>query len=156
MNQWRVEPRKKKSAKRLAAPRLAVIGLGIVLPFWGCLSLNQMAPPVGPDFLMVAARRGMEATTLELGRQVYLSTCVKCHSVEPIGRYSARRWRKILPRMAGESKLDDQRRAAVEAYVMLARALLDENAETESEIAGSRDSTSGESVVDTYSTHEGG
>lgn len=133
-----------------------VTGLGMFALFSGCMTLEQMAPPVGDKFQLVAARHSVDVATLELGREVYLSDCVKCHSVEPIARYSERRWHKILPRMASESELNDQRRAALEAYVMWALALLDENAKTESETAGSRKAASGESIADTYATHGGG
>lgn len=116
---------KNKSTKNRIVSTLGVImSLGLLLPFSACQTLEQMAPPVGDQFRTIAARRGVAATTLELGREVYLSDCAKCHSIEPIGRYSARRWRKILPRMSRESELDEQRTAAVEAYVMLARAVL--------------------------------
>ncbi len=135
---------------------LAVVALGMFTLFSGCMTLEQMAPPVEGKFRMIAARDGVKLATLELGRQIYLSDCVKCHSVEPIGRYSAKRWRSILPEMARETKLDERQTEAVEAYVMLACVLLEENAKTESEIAGRQESASGASVVDMRSTHRGG
>ena len=110
--------------------RLLVVGLGILLPFAGCQTLAEMAPPVGSEFRAVAVRRSVDLVTLELGREVYLTDCARCHSIEPISRYSAERWRKILPRMARETKLDARREAAVEAYVMLAHAFLEQNAKT--------------------------
>ncbi|MCH7871497.1 MAG: hypothetical protein IID33_07335 [Planctomycetes bacterium] len=90
----------------------------------GCMTLEQMAPPVGVEFQRVAQRQHVNLSALELGRQVYLLDCAKCHGVEPIGRYSESRWRKILPRMGKESKLDAQEQAAVNAYVMAAHAFL--------------------------------
>lgn len=135
---------------RVVSTLAIVTGLGALPLFSGCMTLEQMVPPVGEDFLVVAAQRGMEQTTLELGREIYLSDCVKCHSVEPIGRYSADHWREILPRMSREAELDDQRSAAVDAYVTLARALLEKRARTEGEIATGRERVSRENVLDPY------
>ncbi len=126
------------------------MGLGMFPLFSGCMTLEQMAPPVEGEFQMIAARHSVDTTTLEWGREIYLSDCVKCHSVEPIGRYSAKRWRKILSRMAEESKLDDQRLAAVAAYVTLARVLLEEKPKSEREIATSRERASRETALGTY------
>ena len=92
----------------------------------GCMTLEQMAPPVGVEFQQVAQRRNVDVSTLELGRQVYLMDCARCHSVAPIGRYSESRWRKILPRMGKDTKLDADEQAALDAYVMTARAFLSE------------------------------
>lgn len=136
---------------------LAVVtGLGMFALFSGCMTLEQMAPPVGDKFQIVAARHGVDVATLELGRKVYLSDCVKCHSVEPIGRYSLEKWHRMLPKMLDESLLYGEDARALEAYVTLAHVLLAETAESEAEIAGNRESTSGESVVEMYSTHGGG
>lgn len=144
------------STKKRAMCTVAIMmGLVSVSVYLGCQTLEQMAPPVGSEFQDLAARHSVDLATLELGRQIYLSDCVRCHSVEPIGRYSRGHWRKILPRMAQETKLDKQREAAVEAYVMLARELLEEEAEAAGEIARGRESTSAENVVDTHSTQEG-
>ena len=90
----------------------------------GCMTLEQMAPPVGIEFQRVARRQHVDLSTLELGRRVYLMDCARCHGVEPISRYSESRWREILPRMGKESKLDAQQQAAVNAYVMAAHAFL--------------------------------
>ncbi len=135
---------------RVISTLAIVTGLGTLPLFSGCMTLEQMAPPVGADFLIVAAQRGMEQTTLELGREIYLSDCVKCHSVEPIGRYSADDWREILPRMSREAELADQRSAAVDAYVTLAHAFLEESARTEGESATGRERVSRKNALDSY------
>lgn len=90
----------------------------------GCMTIEQMAPPVGVEFQRVAQRQHVDLSTLELGRQVYLMDCARCHSVEPISRYSESRWREILPRMGEESRLDAEEQAAVNAYIMAAHAFL--------------------------------
>ena len=121
------------SIKRYAPPIMAATaGTCVVLLSAGCMSLERMAPPVDERFIAIAGR-GAEPTTLEMGRQVYLRDCARCHSVEPIERYSAEHWRKILPKMAEKSYLDDRRTAAVEAYVLAAHSVLARRAETDSQ-----------------------
>ena len=134
----------------------AVAGLGVCPLYSGCMTIEQMAPPVGAELQSVALRHSVDLATLELGRGIYLSNCVKCHSVEPIGRYSAEKWRSLLPEMAEKTLLNVDDARALEAYVTLAHVLLAETAETETEITGIHESDSAESVVDTYSTHGGG
>ena len=134
--------------RSLVCASAMVMGLGTLPWFSGCMTLEQMAPPVGAEFLMVAAQRGMEQTTLEAGREIYLTDCARCHSVEPIGRYSAQYWREILPRMAEEAELDDAEAAAVDAYVTWAHALLEKRARTEGEMAMGRERSSRKKAPD--------
>ncbi len=94
----------------------------VVFLLAGCMTLEQMAPPVGPDLLAVGERQGVGAETLRLGRDLYVTDCARCHSVEPIERYTVRRWRDALPRMAREAKLNRQQTEAVTAYVLAVRA----------------------------------
>ena len=138
-----------ESARHRVVFTLAIVtGLGTLPWFSGCMTLEQMAPPVGAEFLMFAAQRGMEQTTLEAGREVYLTDCARCHSVEPIGRYSAGQWHEILPRMAEEAELDDAEAAAVDAYVTWAHALLEKRARTEGEMAMGRERSSRKKAPD--------
>ena len=111
-----------KVARIRALWALAFLG-GLALHA-GCMTLEQMAPPVDAGLQLVAQRQHVGVSMLELGRQVYLMDCARCHGVEPIGRYSESHWRKILPRMTKESKLNAQQQAAVNAYVMAAHAFL--------------------------------
>lgn len=150
MKQKRVETMKNKSEKHRTVLSLAIVtGLGMFSLFLGCQTLEQRAPPVGEEFQKVADRHRVDVATLELGREIYLSECARCHSVEPIDRYSADRWRGILPRMSLETNLDERETDAVETYVTLARVLLNENAKTKREAAANRDRTRGENAVDT-------
>jgi len=66
----------------------------------------------------------VQLALLQEGRNIYLTDCVRCHSVEPIGRYSTDQWHKVLPRMARETRLDDRRTAALTAYVLAAHEVL--------------------------------
>ena len=102
------------------APMILGVASGII----GCLTIEQMAPPIGPEFQAVAADQGVDQASLEEGRFVYLTDCARCHSVEPISRYSAQQWHELLPRMAREAKLDNRRTAAVTIYVVVAHEVL--------------------------------
>lgn len=117
---------KQNMKTRKLSVRILTTGLAALALQAGCMTLEQMAPPVGVDFQRVAQRQHVDVSTLELGRQVYLMDCARCHGVEPISRYSESHWREILPRMGKETKLDAQEQAALNAYVLAARAFLEQ------------------------------
>ncbi len=98
--------------------------VGVITISAGCLSLEQMAPSVGPEFTTASRERSIAMATLEQGRNVYLTDCTRCHSAEPISRYSAPQWGDIVGRMATESKLDESHTAALRAYVLAAHDVL--------------------------------
>ncbi len=102
---------------------LLASGVSITLTFAGCLTIEEMAPPVGPEFSRIPMN-GVTLALLERGREVYISDCTRCHSVEPIDRYTVDRWRTIIERMGPQSKLDKSRTAALEAYVLAAHTVL--------------------------------
>ena len=66
---------------------------------------------------------GANRAQLEQGRTIYITKCAKCHSPEPVKRYSGTRWDGILKEMIEETKLDPSESAAVRAYVF---AVLDQ------------------------------
>jgi len=98
-------------------------GAGILLTLSGCLTIEQMAPPVGPEFLRIP-RNAASLAVLERGREVYVTDCTRCHSVEPVVRYSEDRWRAIIDRMGPRSKLDESRAAALQSYVLAAHTVM--------------------------------
>lgn len=104
------------------------IGIGALALTIGCLSIDQIAPPVDPILQEIGRRDGIDAERLEAGRRIYLTDCARCHTPEPIGRYSAEKWQSILPRMFLETKLDEGREATLQAYVQAARAVIERNA----------------------------
>ena len=70
------------------------------------VSLEATAPSVPP-----------EDAVLTRGRRLYLTTCARCHAPEPVSRYSASQWNRILPEMIKSSKLNESDAAAVTRYV---------------------------------------
>ena len=76
-----------------------------------CVSLEQSAPPVE----MLAG--GGNHAALNTGRDIYITRCAKCHTVEPVTKYSLTEWNKILPDMAERSHLSAADTQSVTAYV---------------------------------------
>ena len=80
-------PRRKSLLKGL--PLFAVVLLV------GCVSIEKAAPPVATFAEQPSGAKRMQ---LEQGRTIYITKCAKCHSPEPVKRYSATRWEDILNR----------------------------------------------------------
>jgi len=112
--------------KRSIIQAFIASGAFLTLAMTGCLTVEQMAPPVSPEFSL----NGTNVVTLaalEEGRDVYLSDCTRCHSVEPIDRYSIDRWNDIIERMGPRSRLDETRTGALRAYIVAAHTFLNTN-----------------------------
>ena len=86
----------------------------VALAVTSCVSLEQAAPSPNKLPLSSGARLGQ----LERGRELYVTKCARCHSAEPVTRYSAQEWREIVPDMAQKAKLNSADEAAVDAYVL--------------------------------------
>lgn len=99
-------------------PLLTLSVTGLALLMSSCVTVEQAAPPVA-RLSIPPARSG----PCEQGRQIYVTTCVKCHSIEPIADHSMEDWTgDILPRMCRKSKLTPEQSSAVTAYVAAAHA----------------------------------
>ena len=97
---------------------IKLLPLSVALLAGGCVSLEQAAPPA----VMLGAQSGHgNLAVLEKGREIYVTSCAKCHTVEPVNKYSSERWDKILPEMTVKSKL---RPADADAVRMYVRAVL--------------------------------
>lgn len=93
-----------------------VLLVGVALSGGACMSLEQAAPLV--EALPMDARTG-SAAQLEHGRDIYITKCAKCHSVEPVRKYPLSEWEhEILPEMSEETNLSPDEAAAVRAYVI--------------------------------------
>ncbi|MHC4219914.1 MAG: c-type cytochrome [Planctomycetota bacterium] len=109
--------------------RVTILATGTfaaLMAFIGCQTLDQLAPPVGEPTLREASVSNVAAENLERGRTIYISQCTRCHTPEPVTRYSEARWRETLPRMSMEAMLTPQETADVRDYVMVTlRAMTD-------------------------------
>ncbi len=101
---------------RHASARLVLI----LVTFSGsaCVTLEQAAPLVE-----TLNWKGLSSSPSQLthGREIYITKCAKCHSVEPVHKYPEGKWvHEILPEMSEETKLNAAEAAAVKAYVLAA------------------------------------
>jgi mono/diheme cytochrome c family protein len=90
-----------------------------LMAFIGCQTLDQLAPPVGELTLREASNSNVPAENVERGRTIYISQCARCHTPEPVTRYSEAQWRETLPRMSLEAMLTAKETADVRDYVMV-------------------------------------
>ena len=91
---------------RLAAALAAALTLG------ACASLEERAPTVAMLAVSTPSPRELGA-----GREIYVTKCARCHSVESVRKYSPAQWDEIMPDMAEKTKLYPAAAAAVNAYV---------------------------------------
>ena len=75
----------------------------------GCASMNidVIAPPPAAS----------ASSQLSQGRQLYVTKCAKCHTPEPVKKYSRAEWHKIMPEMVEETNLNAADTAALQAYI---------------------------------------
>ncbi len=91
----------------------------LLLAIVGCAGISELAPPVGERALREAALLDISAGRLERGRAIYITTCTRCHSPEPVAGYSLLQWRQTLPRMSKRSKLTARQTADLRDYVTI-------------------------------------
>ena len=97
-----------------------------LLSIIGCATLEQLAPPLpspgppgSPNAISLGSISDASLQQAKRGRRIYITECIKCHSPEPVTRYSQVEWNEILPRMAEESKLPPEQMADIAAYIRL-------------------------------------
>lgn len=91
----------------------------VLLAIVGCAGISELAPPVGERALREAAMLDISAGRLQRGRAIYITTCTRCHSPEPVAGYTLAQWRQTLPRMSERSKLTAQETADLRDYVTI-------------------------------------
>lgn len=102
--------------------------LAVLAMSYGCETIEDLAPPVGHSTLQLAASRGVSAERVMRGREIYVTNCARCHSPEPVRRYTVDDWEGILPRMSQRSKLARQDAGALQEYVVLTLEAVDPKA----------------------------
>lgn len=101
-----------------------------------CMTTQQMAPPIEQTFI-VHAGKDANIDQLRRGRQLYVTKCTKCHTVEPVNRYSMRHWHRTMIDMVEETKLSEPQEKDVVAYIKSAHAFmtwLDQNPEAKKKL----------------------
>ena len=90
-----------------------------LLAIVGCAGIMELAPPVGERAHQEAAMLDISVGRLERGRAIYITTCTRCHSPEPVAGYTLAEWRETLPRMSERSKLTAEESAELLDYVTI-------------------------------------
>lgn len=87
-----------------------------------CVSIEKRAPLINESLT------GNKFKKLNAGRELYIGKCAKCHSVEPIYKYSSEDWlNDILPKMNKKTKLNSLEASQLKAYVIKALNLSKNN-----------------------------
>ena len=89
-----------------------------------CQTLEELAPPVSEAALKLGKGEGIPAESLHRGRRIYITTCAKCHHVEPIRKHSLEGWNTLLPEMTVEARLDAKGIVDLRAYILTTRRLV--------------------------------
>ena len=99
----------------------ALSAAALLLTVIGCMTIEQIAPPLldTPNTRTLASSAGISLEQATRGRHIYITDCIKCHSPEPVARYTRVEWDEILPRMAEESNLPPKKTADIAAYIRL-------------------------------------
>ena len=99
----------------------ALSAAALLLTVSGCMTIEQIAPPLldTPDTRTLASNAGISLEQASRGRHIYITDCIKCHSPEPVARYTRVEWDEILPRMAEESNLSPEKMSDIAAYIRL-------------------------------------
>ena len=97
--------------------RVIVGGIVLASVIVGCETLEQLAPPV--DEMIVNTGETDEATlaVLRNGRDLYVTSCARCHRPEWVTAYTHEEWGRILPRMSDQAGLSAEEQTAVREYV---------------------------------------
>ena len=69
----------------------------------------------------VAETQGFSPENLATGRNLLLTRCISCHSLVPIGKFSAQRWPELVASMSERASLNETERAQITAYLVAAR-----------------------------------
>jgi hypothetical protein len=84
----------------------------IMLLFFGCLDATKIVPPVSSLNIID------NVEILERGRNLYLTTCTKCHNALRITSFSQSQWEdEILPSMSKESSLTSKEQMELNLYI---------------------------------------
>ena len=90
----------------------------------GCATDPKEAFPTSKYLVANSTGNRVSLDTLELGRKVFTTKCTECHVARSIKGYSTKRWRHYVGVMSPRAHLSLEEHAAVESYLVAARASL--------------------------------
>jgi len=101
--------------------RAAVVMLVISL-FIGACATGDFAPPpaVSPSLIARARLDRLSAQELSIGREVFVSRCLECHTLPSVGKYSRNEWPHLVARMAGRANLTTSDQRVITGYLRAA------------------------------------
>jgi hypothetical protein len=86
------------------------------------VSCANLAPPpeVSPALIANAHYDHAEPQTLSLGRALFVSRCLECHTLPLVTKYSPHEWPHLVSRMSGRANLSASDQSAIVAYLRAA------------------------------------
>jgi len=101
--------------------KLVVVILSLFLV---ACATGEFAPPpiVSPALIEKARLDRVNAQELSIGREVFVSRCLECHTLPSVAKYSRREWPRLVARMAGRANLTASDQVAVTSYLRAASA----------------------------------
>ena len=100
-----------RAETRLLAGLLMLVGVT------ACSMSESLAPPVRSADIHPDTHPGISLQMLEEGRHIYLTSCTKCHSPDPVMRHSELDWERILSEMIPKSRLQERQSRNLKAYI---------------------------------------
>lgn len=107
------------SVRRLLSPLLAVL-MGLALG--GC---GAVIPRVTPELVVAAQQYDpvVDSDRLEHARNLYVTRCGSCHSLNDPRDYTAQEWPDWMRKMARKAKLTSAQERSLLVFVLAARDL---------------------------------
>ena len=101
---------------------LIVVVAGASIALGGC---GAVIPRVTPELVTLAQRYDptIDTVRMEQTRELYVTRCSSCHSLNDPRAYSAAEWPDWMRKMARKAKLKDGQERALLTFVLAARDL---------------------------------
>lgn len=98
---------------------VTAIGILIIIATLArCTAKKTISKPTTPEEIVAYLSKRHDANDMAHGRQIFETTCKKCHVLKPPASKTIPEWERILPRMALKSNLERKEYEHVRAYVL--------------------------------------
>ena len=100
---------------------LVVVVISLLM---GSCATGDFAPPpaVSPSLIASAHLDRFSVRELSMGREIFVSRCLECHTLPSVAKYSRNEWPQLVARMAGRANLTTADQRAVTGYLRAASA----------------------------------